>query len=157
MASGTEPQAPIRNIFPFHHKPNTLDRDRIVIPAGWDSWGKILVLRDGFEAKMWGDAWERDLAGDAQAEGVGARKLYASLVPDQGMKVSKGPISSRIIANLLQAATSTAVQQSNTGTSVPRQKLRRKCKETRPRSSRSIQEPSRSYKSSSWACWAAWE
>ncbi|KAF8076732.1 dynein light intermediate chain-domain-containing protein [Lyophyllum atratum] len=85
VASGAEPQAPIRNIFPFHHKPNTLDRDRIVVPAGWDSWGKISVMRDGFEAKMWGEAWERDLE-DGHNEGSGARKLYASLVPDQGTK-----------------------------------------------------------------------
>jgi hypothetical protein len=87
MASGAEPQAPIRNIFPFSHKPNTLDRDRIVVPAGWDSWGKIAIMRDGFDAKTWGEAWERDLD-ENQNEGSGARKLFAALVPDQGTKVS---------------------------------------------------------------------
>lgn len=88
VASGAEPQASIRNIFPFSHKPNTLDRDRIVVPVGWDSWGKIAVMRDGFDAKMWGEAWERDLAADeSQSEGSGARKLFAILVPDQGTKV----------------------------------------------------------------------
>ena len=46
--------APVRNPFPFVHKPNTLDRDRIVVPAGWVSWGKIAVLRDGFDAKAVG-------------------------------------------------------------------------------------------------------
>ncbi|KAN0140382.1 hypothetical protein V8E53_001591, partial [Lactarius tabidus] len=56
---------PVRNPFPFVHKPNTLDRDRIVVPAGWDSWGKIVVLRDGFDAKAWGEAWERDLSSNA--------------------------------------------------------------------------------------------
>ncbi|KAN0140433.1 hypothetical protein V8E53_001642 [Lactarius tabidus] len=35
----------------FIHKPNTLDRDRIVVPAGWDSRGKLVALRDGFDAK----------------------------------------------------------------------------------------------------------
>jgi dynein light intermediate chain 1, cytosolic len=89
--------APARNPFPFVHKPNTLDRDRIVVPAGWDSWGKIGVLRDGFDAKAWGEAWERDLSFDAGAAGadgeseLGARKLYASLVPDQGAKVRIRP------------------------------------------------------------------
>jgi hypothetical protein len=87
MASGAEPQAPIRNIFPFSHKPNTLDRDRIVVPAGWDSWGKIAIMRDGFDAKTWGEALERDLD-ENQNEGSGARKLFAALVPDQGTKVS---------------------------------------------------------------------
>ena len=27
--------APVRYLFPFVHKPNTLDGDRIVVPAGW--------------------------------------------------------------------------------------------------------------------------
>ena len=31
----------MRSRFPFVHKPNTPDRDRIVVPAGWVSWGKI--------------------------------------------------------------------------------------------------------------------
>jgi len=86
MASSNEVQAPVRKIFPFTHKPNALDRDRIVVPAGWDSWGKIAVLRDGFDAKMWGEAWERDLEGEEGGE-AGAKKAYANLVPDQGRKV----------------------------------------------------------------------
>lgn len=86
--------APMRNPFPFAHKPNTLDRDRIVVPAGWDSWGKIAVLRDGFDAKAWGEAWEHDLSSDAgiDLEGdAGARTLYASLVQDQGPKPAPLP------------------------------------------------------------------
>jgi dynein light intermediate chain 1 len=78
-----------RNPFPFLHKPNTLDRDRVVVPAGWDSWGKIAVLRDGFDAKAWGEAWEHDLPSESGADGgaeAGARKQYATLVPDQGPK-----------------------------------------------------------------------
>ena len=85
--AGTDAQAPVRNIFPFQHKPNTLDRDHIVVPAGWDSWGKISVLRDGFDAKIWGEAWERDLDDSPASEEPGAKKLYSALVPDQGPKV----------------------------------------------------------------------
>ena len=84
MASATDVQAPVRKLFPFVHRPNTLDRDRIVVPIGWDSWGKISVLRDGFDAKAWGEAWERDLEGETE---TGAKRLYANLVPDQGSKV----------------------------------------------------------------------
>ena len=73
MVTSTEVQAPVRKIFPFSHKPNTLDRDRIVVPAGWDSWGKIAVLRDGFDAKMWGEAWERDLEADESSGESGAK------------------------------------------------------------------------------------
>ncbi|KAJ3572267.1 hypothetical protein NP233_g3194 [Leucocoprinus birnbaumii] len=86
MGGGSDAPAPVRNPFPFQHKPNTLDRDRIVVPAGWDSWGKISVLREGFDAKSWGEAWERDLEeADGHGSGeAGAKKLFAMLVPDQG-------------------------------------------------------------------------
>jgi dynein light intermediate chain 1 len=88
LPSSAEAQVPVRNLFPFMHKPNTLDRERIVVPAGWDSWGKISVMRDGFDAKMWGEAWERDLESVEQRAGeAGAKKAYATLVPDQGSKV----------------------------------------------------------------------
>ncbi|KAJ3516133.1 hypothetical protein NLJ89_g1310 [Agrocybe chaxingu] len=90
--TSTEVQAPTRNLFPFVQKPNTLDRDRIVVPAGWDSWGKISVLRDGFDAKMWGEAWEHDLDPDDATGEAGAKKAYASLVPDQGSKPPALPL-----------------------------------------------------------------
>ncbi|KAH7923655.1 hypothetical protein BV22DRAFT_1196540 [Leucogyrophana mollusca] len=88
LSSGTDAPAPIRNPFVFNHRPNTLDRDRIVVPAGWDSWGKISVLREGFEAKVWGEAWEADLEADATVveDGPGAKRMYRLLVLDQGAK-----------------------------------------------------------------------
>lgn len=89
VAAGTEAPAPIRNPFVFHHRPNTLDRDRIVVPAGWDSWGKIGVLREGFEARVWGEAWDTDLVDGSETEDAsGAKRMYRALVPDQGAKVS---------------------------------------------------------------------
>ena len=89
MSANAEAAAPPRNPFPFQHRTNTLDRDRIVVPAGWDSWGKITVLREGFDAKSWGEAWEREVdTGATDLAGTqGARALYSSLVPDQGTKV----------------------------------------------------------------------
>ncbi|OSD04587.1 DLIC-domain-containing protein [Trametes coccinea BRFM310] len=86
-AAPGEVAAPGRNPFPFQQKPNALDRDRIVIPAGWDSWGKIAVLREGFDAKLWGEAWENDLdAPEDDTSDPHAKKLYASLVPDLSRK-----------------------------------------------------------------------
>lgn len=47
------------------------------------------MLRDGFDAKLWNEAWERDLEADSQSvTEPGAKKLYTALVPDQGHKVS---------------------------------------------------------------------
>ena len=84
--SSSEAQAPVRNLFPFVHKPNTLERDRIVFPAGWDSWGKISVMRDGFDAKM---CWEPDLeSGEQETSEAGVKEAYATLVHDQGSRAN---------------------------------------------------------------------
>ena len=58
----------------------------IIVRAGWDSRGKISVMRDGFDAKM---CWERDLdSGEQETSEAGAKKAYATLVRDQGSKVN---------------------------------------------------------------------
>lgn len=59
-------------MFKFTHPANALDRDRIVIPAGWDSWGKIKILRDEFEPVKWSDAWDKDMEHFALAPSVQA-------------------------------------------------------------------------------------
>jgi dynein light intermediate chain 1, cytosolic len=124
MPSSAEAQAPVRNLFPFMHKPNTLDRDRIVVPAGWDSWGKISVMRDGFDAKIWGEAWERDLESGEQGTGeAGAMKAYATLVPDQGSKVNYFMFPFYNLVHNFTASAITSVQQSCSRTSLSCQKL----------------------------------
>ncbi|RXK42689.1 hypothetical protein M231_00245 [Tremella mesenterica] len=49
--------APISR-FPFPHRANVLDRDAVMVPSGWDSWGKINVLREGFDPARVAKAWE---------------------------------------------------------------------------------------------------
>lgn len=44
--------------FPFLHRANVVDRDALLVPAGWDSWGKIKVLRDSFDAQATSNAWQ---------------------------------------------------------------------------------------------------
>ena len=64
----------------------TLYQDRIVVPPGWDSWGKISAMRDGFDAKM---CRERDLEwGEQETSEAGAKEAYATLVHDQGSRVN---------------------------------------------------------------------
>ena len=151
---GSEVQAPVRNIFPFSQKPNTLDRDHILVPAGWDSWGKIGVLRDGFDAKLWNEAWERDLEADGSSNEPGAKALYSSFVPDQGLKVWHVNSHDCPLTHPNLAANPTScVQQSHPRASLPCPALRRKRQEIRPRSSRGVQEPRRNvcwYRRSSW-------
>jgi hypothetical protein len=41
--------APVQDPFQVVLTPNTLDRDRIVMPVGWD---KMVILHDGFDANV---------------------------------------------------------------------------------------------------------
>lgn len=87
---GSETATNFRSPFPFTQKANVLDRDRVFVPAGWDSTGKIAVVRDGFDEKMWREAWGMDLENvEDLSQSQGASKTFAELVPDLGPKVSK--------------------------------------------------------------------
>ena len=42
-------------------KHNVIDRDKVVVPPNWDSWGKIRVLRDGFDVEAVNKGWSFDI------------------------------------------------------------------------------------------------
>ncbi|KAF7547636.1 hypothetical protein G7046_g8947 [Stylonectria norvegica] len=42
-------------------KHNVIDRDKIVVPTNWDSWGKIRVLGGSFDAELVSNAWGEDV------------------------------------------------------------------------------------------------
>ncbi|KAL1841191.1 hypothetical protein VTK73DRAFT_3566 [Phialemonium thermophilum] len=42
-------------------KHNVIDRDKIVVPPNWDSWGKIRVLREGFDVEQISNGWSIDI------------------------------------------------------------------------------------------------
>ncbi|EPQ30041.1 uncharacterized protein PFL1_02158 [Pseudozyma flocculosa PF-1] len=46
--------------FKFPYRAITTDRDTLLVPSGWDSWGKIRALRDGFDCKGMARGWEYD-------------------------------------------------------------------------------------------------
>lgn len=52
--------------FPFPFRANQLDRDSIMIPAGWDSWGKIEILKEGFSCQQVNGLWDTALGREAQ-------------------------------------------------------------------------------------------
>lgn len=72
--------------FPFPHRANVLDRDAVLVPAGWDSWGKINVLRDGFDPARVGRAWESSATklsgGNTEDDAEGIEDLWFAMVPD---------------------------------------------------------------------------
>lgn len=45
-------------------KHNVIDRDKVVVPPSWDSWGKIRVLRDGFDVERVSQGWSADISQD---------------------------------------------------------------------------------------------
>jgi len=42
-------------------KHNVIDRDKVVVPPNWDSWGKIRVLREGFDVEAVNKGWSLDI------------------------------------------------------------------------------------------------
>src|SRR5437667_2694067 len=42
-------------------KHNVIERDKILVSPNWDSWGKIRILREGFELEATGDAWSIEI------------------------------------------------------------------------------------------------
>lgn len=42
-------------------KHNVIDRDKVLIPPSWDSWGKIRVLREGFDVEGISRGWSVDV------------------------------------------------------------------------------------------------
>ncbi|KIR42291.1 dynein light intermediate chain 1, cytosolic [Cryptococcus deuterogattii 99/473] len=86
--------------YPFAHRANVLDRDAVMVPSGWDSWGKINVLREGFDPERVEKAWTVSLRhheqrgmGDGGADGQkddgeeGLEVMWMEMIPD----TSRGP------------------------------------------------------------------
>ncbi|OQD73457.1 hypothetical protein PENDEC_c015G06677 [Penicillium decumbens] len=42
-------------------KHNVIDRDKILVPANWDSWGKIRIIREGFDMEGASTAWSIEI------------------------------------------------------------------------------------------------
>jgi dynein light intermediate chain 1, cytosolic len=47
---------------------NVIDRDKILIPPNWDSWGKIRILREDFEMEKVANAWSVEIQSPPEAE-----------------------------------------------------------------------------------------
>ena len=49
-------------------KHNVINRDKIVIPPNWDSWGKIRILREGFEMETVSNTWSIEIQDPPESE-----------------------------------------------------------------------------------------
>lgn len=48
-----------------------MDRDKVLVPPNWDSWGKIRVLREGFDVEGTSSGWSTDIQTLASATAQG--------------------------------------------------------------------------------------
>jgi dynein light intermediate chain 1 len=75
-------QSPLRSQSLKH---NVIERDKVFVPPHWDSWGKIRVLREGFDVEGINKGWNMDIsaetADDAELEG-GAVEVYEDVIKD---------------------------------------------------------------------------
>ena len=71
-------------------KHNVIDRDKILVPPNWDSWGKIRILRDAFDAEGVAERWSIEIQGHPEpvvdydkpeADRDSAVALYEASIP----------------------------------------------------------------------------
>lgn len=67
-------------------KHNVIDRDKVLVPANWDSWGKIRIIREGFDIEGVGDAWSIEIQ-------QSTRHLVNGGSQDEDAETKNAPIS----------------------------------------------------------------
>lgn len=77
-------QSPLRQNTLKH---NIIERDKVIVPPHWDSWGKIRVLREGFDVEGISSGWSIDIslpdsAGAEYEVDGGALAIYEEYVKD---------------------------------------------------------------------------
>ncbi|KAJ3285630.1 hypothetical protein HK104_009391 [Borealophlyctis nickersoniae] len=76
--------------FGFDVRARVVDRDTVLVPTGWDSWGKIRVLREGFDcasmAGLEGEEEGKRKVDSSQDGGAleGPRAIYEEVVKNPG-------------------------------------------------------------------------
>ncbi|KAI8072803.1 hypothetical protein BC940DRAFT_344177 [Gongronella butleri] len=69
--------------YPYPYRAQVVERDCVAVPSGWDSWGKIRILRDGFDCEAVNQGWDADMEAlqDRQQPGAhGARGTYEDII-----------------------------------------------------------------------------
>lgn len=56
-------------------KHNVIDRDKALVPPNWDSWGKIRVLREGFDVEGISSGWSVDIQEPLPSSSVPSAEL----------------------------------------------------------------------------------
>jgi dynein light intermediate chain 1 len=82
-------------------KHNVIDRDKILVPPNWDSWGKIRILGEGFNPEAVGNTWSSEIQQDpeetidydtAAVEDTSAVAVYEAVLQDSAREQSYKPL-----------------------------------------------------------------
>ncbi|KAI9087755.1 dynein light intermediate chain-domain-containing protein [Phlyctochytrium arcticum] len=81
--------------FPFTERPRIIDRDTVFIPTGWDSWGKIKILREAFDCASMSGEVRGDGEDDEISAGLfgGAKEIFEGVItnPYKDEVLTTGP------------------------------------------------------------------
>ena len=55
---------PHTTTYSFRVRADVVNRDTVLVPAGWDSWSKILILKEGFDCQGISQAWDADVTNE---------------------------------------------------------------------------------------------
>ncbi|KAG9303822.1 hypothetical protein G9A89_018719 [Geosiphon pyriformis] len=88
----------------FNVKAQVLERDTVMVPAGWDTWGKIKTIREDFECERMLQGWDYDMEVNPDVattdringESISAKKDYDEVVYHQDS--DKPSVQSMIVA-----------------------------------------------------------
>ncbi|KAG0033780.1 hypothetical protein BGZ82_005980 [Podila clonocystis] len=93
--------------FPFKKRAQVVERDQVMVPAGWDSFGKIKVLRNGFDCEGVAHGWELDEqtrevpSSEGESNGgnpAGARFVYEDVITNPKLNHAPATIQPIIAA-----------------------------------------------------------
>ncbi|PBP16886.1 dynein family protein [Diplocarpon rosae] len=71
-------------------KHNIIDRDKVLVPPNWDSWGKIRVLRDGFDVEAINRGWSLDIEESSEPGNHGENGVNGNAAPDRAAPPMSG-------------------------------------------------------------------
>ncbi|CAO3703176.1 unnamed protein product [Rhizopus stolonifer] len=81
--------------YPFRAKAQVVERDTVFVPSGWDSWGKIKVLREGFDCESISEGWDENIEAlaDGHKHSTGAMGIYQDAIPNQESSIQPEHVS----------------------------------------------------------------
>ena len=103
---------------PIPLKYNIFDRDKILVPPNWDSWGKIRILKDGLDIEAISNGWSIDIdikhkvaitgllgnddkeEDEESASGQGAVHAYEKVIRDPSLDTLQASVTDNVGINL---------------------------------------------------------